>query len=261
MEHKNQIMTNKVKNICYIFAILLFCIFLSACRKPHNHHHTTIAISKSYESYVNWLKSFDSTLIILDMYSIGIDSAIKTLNNCDGLLITGGNDIYPAWYGEEYDSARCDPPDMFRDTLEMKLLEEAIDKKIPVLGICRGLQMINVYFGGSLYFDLPTDLGDHISHRLDDTYECLHEVIIEDDSPFFTLFGQETSNSNHHQGIKILGEHLIVIGRTEDSLVESITLKNNTKQFLLGVQWHPERMGFSKPLSKEVAEVFLAEIK
>jgi putative glutamine amidotransferase len=124
--------------------------------------------------------------------------------------------------------------------------------------------MINVYHGGSLYPDIPTDLGTSITHRCPDTYDCFHEIDVEQGSGLYRTAGKEmgTVNSNHHQGIDRLGEGLKAIARTEDGLIESIEYINlDEMPFLLGVQWHPERMDIQNPFSLPIAMYFIQEAK
>jgi putative glutamine amidotransferase len=219
---------------------------------------------KSYENYVRWIHSVDSTIICLDMYHLSYDSAIMVLNSCDGLLLTGGTDVYPGRFGKESDTARCWEPDFKRDTMEVNLIREAINREMPIMGICRGLQILNVYHGGTLYIDLPTDLDTIVKHQLPDTIIALHNVSIQPGSLLHTISNVTTGtvNSNHHQGIETLAYSLNGIAHSEDGLIESIELKNSGDYpFLLGVQWHPERMDYSNPLSGNIAIRFVEETK
>jgi putative glutamine amidotransferase len=197
------------------------------------------------------------------MYHLEIDSALKLFEECDGLLLTGGTDIYPGYYGKANDTSRCWEPDFKRDSIEIALIYAAMQQEKPILGICRGLQLLNVYLGGSLYIDLPSDLDTVIKHQCDNKYECFHDVSIAENSLLFEFAGQSAGlvNSNHHQGIEQLATPLIGIAYTNDGLIESIQWENkNKKPFLLGVQWHPERMDFDNPLSGEIAKRYLKEV-
>lgn len=260
-------MNNKISKLLLIF---ILAVLLIGCN-TNNESQTKIlkiAISKAvpeenYINYINWLKTADSTVICLDMYHLEIDSALKLFKECDGLLLTGGTDIYPGKYGKESDTARCWKPDFKRDSVEIALIYAALQQEKPILGICRGLQLLNVYLGGSLYIDLPTDLDTIVKHQCSNKYECYHNVTIAQNSLLFEIAGQTSAiaNSNHHQGIETLAEPLKGIAFTQDGLIESIQWKNtNRKPFLLGVQWHPERMDFTNPLSGEIAKRYLNEI-
>ena len=179
---------------------------------------------------------------------------------CDGLLLTGGTDIYPGRYGKEGDTLRCWSPDFKRDTLESMLLREALRLRMPVMGICRGLQVINVELGGTLFIDLPEDLGTSVVHRVEDSYDARHMASVSSGTLLREISGVDsgTVNSAHHQGIEVLAEGLTPMAYTEDGLMESITLTEQTS-YLLGVQWHPERMDYSSPLSGKLARRFLSE--
>ncbi len=228
-----------------------------------------IAVSKAvpetdYENYFRWLKSADSTIVFYDLYHLELDSAIKLLNECDGLLLTGGTDIYPGRFGKESDTSRILEPNFKRDTLEFAVLKKAIEKKMPVQGVCRGLQLINVYLGGSLIIDIPTDLDTIIKHQLPDTYDCPHEVEIPEGTLLYEIshIGKGITNSNHHQGIDVLGAGLEGMAKTNDGLIEAIGFKDKANDsYLFAVQWHPERMDYTSPLSGPIAKRFVEEVK
>lgn len=258
-------MKNKIHRLSFL--LLLLIIISSSCNQ-NEPRVLKIAISKavperSYINYINWLKTADSTVICLDMYHLEIDSALKLFEDCNGLLLTGGTDIYPGKYGKEEDTSRCWSPDFKRDSVEIALIHAALQQEKPILGICRGLQLLNVYLGGSLYIDLPTDLDTIVKHQCENKYECFHELSIQQGSLLFDISGITSgiSNSNHHQGIEQLANPLEGIAYTKDGLIEAIQWKNKHKKpFLLGVQWHPERMEFNSPLSGVIAKRYLNEI-
>jgi putative glutamine amidotransferase len=148
--------------------------------------------------------------------------------------------------------------------MEVNLIREAINLEMPIMGICRGLQILNVYHGGTLHIDLPTDLDTIVKHQLPDTYNALHDVSIQPGSLLHKIskITNGTVNSNHHQGIEVLAYPLNGIAYSEDGLIESIELKNSGDYpFFLGVQWHPERMDYSNPLSGNIAISFVEETK
>jgi len=260
-------MNPKISKLLLAFLSAVLLIGCSTSNKPQT-KTIKIAISKavpenSYINYINWLKTADSTVICLDMYHLEIDSALKLFKECDGLLLTGGTDIYPGKYGKEIDTSRCWKPDFKRDSVEIALIYAALQQEKPILGICRGLQLLNVYLGGSLYIDLPTDLDTIIKHQCGNKYECYHNVTLAENSLLFEFTGQSSGvvNSNHHQGIENLASPLVGIALTKDGLIESIQWKDNSnKPFLLGVQWHPERMEFDNPLSGKIAKRYLKEV-
>jgi putative glutamine amidotransferase len=184
----------------------------------------------------------------------------------DGLVLTGGEDVAPERYGEEvhHPSVECVPE---RDALELQLLEWALADDLPLLAICRGIQVLNVGLGGSLYQDLATDrpaplvhdqaLGESPRPRI----EPHHPVTLRPGSCLADVLGLETVevNSMHHQGIKALASPLVPVAHAPDGLVEGVEPADATRwSFLLGVQWHPEELarGGDKP-SRRLFERFV----
>lgn len=217
---------------------------------------------EAYSNYVRWIKHGDSMAVHFDLYHLDYDSALALLKTCDGLLLTGGTDIYPGRYGKEGDTARCWEPDFKRDTLEALIFRTALKEGMPIMGICRGLQVINVEMGGTLYIDLPSDLDTIVTHRVEDGYGANHEVSVVENTLLAGIAEVEAGvvNSAHHQGIEALGNNLVAMAHSADGLTESIAI-GDTSQYLLGVQWHPERMDYSNPLSGKLAIRFLEEAK
>ncbi|WP_374077986.1 gamma-glutamyl-gamma-aminobutyrate hydrolase family protein [Bdellovibrio bacteriovorus] len=159
----------------------------------------------------------------------------------DGLVLQGGVDICPSLYGEEpipaMENQRTDP---VRDRYEIKLLKAFAKRQKPVLGICRGFQLMNVFKGGTLFQDLPSQRPDKVAHFRADLYDRLtHSVEIEPGgrlAKMYTRGGEIVSI--HHQGIKKLGEGLRVEATSSDGLIEAFSATENS--FFVGVQWHPE---------------------
>jgi putative glutamine amidotransferase len=226
-----------------------------------------IALSKgspdtSYANYYNWVKSLDSNAICLDMYALPIDSAMVLFKTCSGLILTGGTDIHPGFYGKAFDTVRCWPVDDHRDKLEMMLIDSALTWNMPVLGICRGHQMLNVALGGSLVVDIPADFPSSVVHQCEDYLSCFHEVTVEPSSLLNKITGSSSGRvtSNHHQAAERLGEGLKAAAFGSDGLIEAVEWADPSgKPFLLGVQWHPERMDLSNPLSGMIGRAFLTE--
>ena len=159
----------------------------------------------------------------------------------DGLVLQGGADIHPAAYGEPVSHARA-PMDVERDRFELTLLGAFVAAGKPVFGICRGMQLINVAYGGTLYQDLHEDAATSEAHHVHDLYdEHLHEVRIAPGSWMASVYGDVaggTVNSIHHQGVKRLGEGLRVQAWADDGVVEAV--RHDAEDFVVGVQWHPE---------------------
>ena len=180
--------------------------------------------------------------------------ALKALlAEMDGLVLQGGSDICPETYGANYLNREKWPGDPFRDCYELKILDEAICNNKPVLGICRGCQLINVYFGGTLYQDLATEQEGLTRHRDAGLYDKVSHVIDFRPGLLADIYRSQSTkrvNSVHHQGIKDLGKDLrIEACCSEDGLIEAVSYKDLKKRFVLGVQWHPE---FSHTLKKKV---------
>jgi putative glutamine amidotransferase len=161
------------------------------------------------------------------------------LERLDAVLIAGGADIDPAEYNEALVEERWRgyPP---RDRLEIALIHEARRQKKPILGICRGHQLLNVALGGSLYQDLPSMRPSDITHRDQEAYDKLgHLIRVESNSHLARLLGagEQRVNSVHHQGIKQLAKGLIATAFSPDGLIEAVEGEG-----CLGIQWHPEWM-------------------
>lgn len=171
----------------------------------------------------------------------GSDEDIRiSFSLCDGLLLTGGHDVDPSLYGEKIRPS-CGAICPERDRLEQILYQLALSEDKPVLGICRGIQMINVLQGGTLYQDLPSEHGSLVSHHMDRPYDRgIHEVSIVRGTLLHDLLQVDSLfvNSLHHQGIKDLGQDLEVMAVSPDGIVEAIRQKKH--RFVVGVQWHPE---------------------
>lgn len=161
----------------------------------------------------------------------------------DGVLFAGGDDVDPAFYGEEkkHESVHIDRP---RDEFEFNLLEHALNRRLPILGICRGTQMINVKFGGTLYQDLTSDATPEVEHKQNGSRgNTSHLVTLTDpDSQLASIFsGSCRVNSLHHQAIRCLGRGLKVTAHSEDGLVEAVETAE-AYPFFVAVQWHPEEL-------------------
>jgi putative glutamine amidotransferase len=163
----------------------------------------------------------------------------------DGLLLAGGNDLEPAHYGEE-PLPQLGPTDPPRDQIELPLARWAIAEGKPLLGICRGIQVINVALGGTLYQDIAAQHTDGLAHTgssdRQDWAHMAHELRLAPDSQLAELFGSTTlaTNSLHHQALKTLAPGLRPVGWAPDGVVEAIEGGNG--QFLIGVQCHPEAL-------------------
>lgn len=175
------------------------------------------------------------------------EDIFQICRTCDGFLFTGGHDVDPSMYGAER-SRKCGPSNQDRDNLEKKIFEYAISLDLPVLGICRGIQLINVLCGGTLYQDIPTEYyfteyspSDSVEHHMLPPYDVpCHEVTILEGTPLSELLNKSTTsvNSYHHQAVKELSPSLLPMAISEDGLIEALYMPD--KKYIQAVQWHPE---------------------
>ena len=177
----------------------------------------------------------------------------------DGLLLSGGQDVAPKNYGEEPTPKLGDIfPE--RDDFEYALLKSALEAKKPVLGICRGSQIINTYFNGSLYQDLSYIGKDVLKHnQVNSPSMVTHSVTIDKSSKLFDIFGEEKIrvNSFHHQAVKKVGEGLVKAAKAPDGIVEAI--EKTDYPFLVAVQWHPEMLQNSVDMMNKLFLRFIEE--
>jgi putative glutamine amidotransferase len=174
---------------------------------------------------------------------LGSALAVRALDGVDGLILTGGEDIHPSWYGAE-PSPQLSPPSPERDLLELALFGVARQREIPVLGICRGIQLINVALGGTLHQDLPSERPGSVDHNPAGSRQSRsHRVRLTPDSRAAAALAATdvTVNSSHHQAIKDLAPGLIASGWTDDGLIEAAETPPDSP-WVLAVQWHPEEM-------------------
>lgn len=183
----------------------------------------------------------------------GAEDLEQLLSLCDGLLLPGGQDVEPVLYGEE-PIGECGVSVPKLDELGRRAFALALRLDLPVLGICRGLQLMNVCLGGSLWQDLPSQRPDGINHRMARPYDrAEHSVALS--GPLEALYGSKTLgvNSCHHQGIKVLAADLRPMAVAEDGLIEAVYHPDH--RFVWAVQWHPE---FFDPNTGPGAAIFRA---
>jgi putative glutamine amidotransferase len=174
---------------------------------------------------------------------IGPSYAARALDGVDGLVLTGGEDVDPAWYQAER-SPLCHPPSRERDLFELALFAAARQRELPILGICRGIQLINVALGGTLYQDLPSERPGPVDHdRPGSRSDRSHAIRLEEGSLAAEALGATSIrvNSFHHQAIRDLAPGLVATGWSEDGLIEAVEAGEG-QPWMLAVQWHPEEM-------------------
>ena len=201
-------------------------------------------------SMARWAMRNRAIPVLLPLAADGFKPA-ELVDGIDGLLLQGGSDVCPRTYGEEPLRAEWGG-DEIRDLYEIALVEACLEQDKPILGICRGCQVLNVSLGGTLYQDISTQVEKSLVHRDWDVYEDLHhELVFEPGAGLSDLYGgRETGriNSIHHQGIKDLAGCLRVEARSpEDGIIEAVVLDDSLSldpkhkgRYVRGVQWHPE---------------------
>lgn len=213
---------------------------------------------RSNENYLRAIEEHGG--IHRQLYPGVSEEAYADLN---GLLLTGGPDIDPSYYGEE--AHETTDIDSDRDKLELPLFKRAMEENLPVFGICRGIQIMNVAIGSSLYQDIPSQFTDHLTHKIivnaNDTW---HNITIQEGSLLNEITGNRVVevNSRHHQAVKVIGDGFTVTAQSEDGIIEAI--EDRSKKFMLGVQYHPERMfkeEGSWELKEHAASLFAAFIE
>jgi putative glutamine amidotransferase len=210
-----------------------------------------------YLKYSNWILG-DSKFVEV----IPLTNNIEEIKKCNGVLLTGGEDVHPKFYGKPELYKYCYKTDIneARDEFELNMLQYTEANNIPVLGICRGLQIANVFFGGTLIPDIPT-WGKFNHSKMPDDTDRYHKIIVDPTSWISTLVCAKEGvvNSNHHQSADIIGDGLIVSALAADGVVEALERKNpKEKSFLCLVQWHPERMNDAENnFAKNIRQAFI----
>ncbi|MBC7083406.1 MAG: gamma-glutamyl-gamma-aminobutyrate hydrolase family protein [Firmicutes bacterium] len=187
------------------------------------------------------------------------ESAIRLASALDGILLSGGADLDPRHFGED-PHPRLGHIDPERDEFELALVRAAIQAGTPILAICRGIQVLNVAMGGTLYQDIPSQVNGAIKHRQDaPRYHASHKVVVERHSKLAGMVGagDVLVNSFHHQAVREVAPGFFVSARSTDGVVEGIESAHDL--FVVGVQWHPECMTDQYPAMLEIFAAFVAE--
>jgi len=224
----------------------------------------TIGITdcSKWKNYHDWFASENVKVLKLSPK----ENNLGDVKKCDGIVLSGGEDVHPKHYGKHgYWKKRKElklEVNEARDKFELKVIDKAVKSKKPILGICRGLQIANVYFKGTLIPDLQGKIKTR--HSKTEGYDQTHEIKVEEDSCLSEIIHSEKGivNSAHHQSAEKIGKGLKVTATDADGTVEAIEWKNpKGKPFMLLVQWHPERMKDQKNiLSKNIKKEFLSQL-
>ncbi|MGD0339050.1 MAG: gamma-glutamyl-gamma-aminobutyrate hydrolase family protein [Bacteroidota bacterium] len=225
-----------------------------------------------FENYTRWLETSTRQMQI-----IKLSAALHNygeVDRCDGVLLTGGGDIHPKFFGKPDAVEELDPKevDEYRDEFELKIIERLVRRDIPLLGICRGLQVVNIHHGGDIILDLmkfgkkehgiindsgdPSQLsnGEQVESR-----DRMHRIVVEPGSRLQACVRatQGVVNSSHHQAVGRVGKELRSTAWSNDGVIEALESAVERENFLLLVQWHPERLAVENTFSMGVRDGFL----
>jgi putative glutamine amidotransferase len=192
----------------------------------------------AYTTYTEALRRAGAVPVVIPPQP---ENAAEIIEGLDGLLLAGGDDCDPSAYGEEPHPS-VEPMDPRRQSNELALARAARERDIPTLGICLGVQVMNVAAGGTLIQDIASEVETEIDHASEPSDRHRHEVLVEKGTRLATILGNQklNVNSSHHQAIRDVGEGLRVTAHAPDGVIEG--LEDPSHPFYVGVQWHPEDM-------------------
>jgi len=222
-----------------------------------------VLVSKDYDNrFAEWLPMAGRKCTPVNMYTVSSDSIEYYLSKANGIIISGGPDVNPAIYGKASETDRCESIDNRRDSLELRMIRYAMDNNIPLLGICRGHQILNVAQQGSLIIDIPSDYDTIIVHRRggDHMVRIIEGTLLSD----LILPDSGLVNSSHHQAVEVLAPGYRASAFAPDGIIEAIEpVDLDGHPFILGVQWHPEtliRQSEEHPFSLPILLRFMEEV-
>ncbi len=210
--------------------------------------------------YMDVVRDMGGVPIVLPLV-VEEEDVVQLCDMCDGFLLTGGHDVATTLYGES-PSERCGVSCPSRDSLEVVVFRYALSKDKPVLGVCRGIQLINALCGGTLYQDLPTQFASEQNHQMTPPYDQeWHRVDIVEGTPLRDIIGEGeiAVNSYHHQAIKVLSPQLCPTAISKDGLVEGVYMPG--RRFVHAVQWHPELNYRVSDSSRKIVASFINAAK
>ena len=252
-----------VKYKLILSVLLLFCAFISVAQKRPvigisdlHKDGTNAAVPRSYVDAV--LQTGGVPVVIPLMHD---NEIIELLNSLDGVIFTGGEDFDPSYYNER-PIPQMGKVNAIRDDFDIRVLRLAAERGLPILGICRGVQLINIVYGGSLYQDISAQYHDNsIRHRQrQPKEEASHSVLVEDNTVFADIVKDRMLmvNSSHHQAIKKVADGFRIAGRSPDKIVEVIE-KIDSENWILGVQFHPETRVLQDNAMRKIFRSFIEE--
>ena len=216
------------------------------------------------QRYVETLRVTGAVPWLIPLLPGDLDTMNSIFDRLDGVFLTGGVDVDPSRYGEDRHPL-CGRTDPDRDAIELMLLQHAMKRKIPVLAVCRGIQILNVSFGGTLYQDVSAQLPSALKHDYFPTIGqpsrafLAHDIDIERATRLGEILAERAVpvNSMHHQAIKTLAPGLRPSAYAPDGIIEAV--EGTGDQFLVAVQWHPEELVETQPGMKRIFESFISE--
>ena len=218
-------------------------------------------LEPSFENYVQWIRRVVPVAQIVKLS--GTTGNIDELSQCDGIILTGGGDVHPRFYGREEVLDIMEDLNEARDEFEFAVVRKALQHEIPILGACRGMQVFNVVLGGSIIPDVQKSGYD--DHSKGPGGHRTHSIMIERGTMLHSLVGADrvVINTSHHQAVDRMGRGLQASARSEDGLVECMEWEHPDEQtFVLLVQWHPERMQDTEsPASRGILQRFVQQIE
>jgi putative glutamine amidotransferase len=219
--------------------------------------------ASGYENYPEWISAGDDKIEVIRL----TPANIAMLQNCYGIVLTGGVDSHPVFYGNQ----RTDYPnaplefDVLRDEFEIAVFKYALENRLPVLAVCRGMQLVNIALGGDIIQDIEESGRE--DHRRLEGADRLHEIAVVEGSLLSEITRSETGvvNSAHHQALGKLAPQIMINSYAADGIAEGAEWQNkNGQSFLLCVQWHPERLAQiqpANPFSKSIREKFIKAVR
>lgn len=222
-----------------------------------------ISEGSSYLNYENWCKEEPGVEIIKLSYHL---DNFNDVEKCDGIVLPGGNDINPRLYNQPDFLMYVDPKDIDekRDAFEWKIMQHTEENQKPFLGICRGLQLANVYFGGTLVPDIPA-FGKFNHGKFKEGNYREHKIYIDPNSALYKIIGKDNGevNSAHHQSVDMPGFGLVVNALSPDGIIEGMERRDPAgRSYLMLVQWHPERMSDKESVfAKNIKLDFIAAVR
>ncbi|HEV8082749.1 MAG TPA: gamma-glutamyl-gamma-aminobutyrate hydrolase family protein [Chitinophagaceae bacterium] len=222
-----------------------------------------ISEGSKYFNYENWIKEEEGVEIIKLSYQ---QNNFNAIDRCNGIILSGGHDINPRLYNQPQFLSYCDPNDIDekRDEFEWKIMQHIEETQKPLLGICRGLQFVNVFYGGTLVPDIPA-FGKYNHSKFAEEKDREHMVDIDPNSALYKIIGEEKGiiNSGHHQSVDMPGFGLVANAISPDGIIEGMERKDTDgRALMLLVQWHPERMlNQQSHFSKNIKAGFLEAVR